>query len=168
MPKSYTELYIVLASGYSDDPEAKREVTKAHRALIKSQRMVQDLPNMLKKANVHVILSDGKYTDENEAIKAFNQKAHCLQDNAAKIALLQSYYATLVRRPSASCLKEGFGNYIGGKFCAIPPNCPLPKGYWREQKWVDWQDVFFGMGACGDGVMDYHPVPFIYEYKKED
>ncbi|BDQ28643.1 hypothetical protein [Helicobacter ailurogastricus] len=54
--------------------------------------------------------------------------------------------------------------YLGDKFCSIAPSCPALKDYGEQQEWLE---IFFGQGACGDGVKDWHPLPIVYEYKED-
>ncbi|WP_233711480.1 hypothetical protein [Helicobacter salomonis] len=133
------DLYVVLPSALDSNMEI----------FAQSQRIVEDFPQMLKKANLHIILTDDRNTDNNGDIQTFNQQVRCHQNNATKIALFQNYFAIK-------------GTYY------VNLDCSSPKEKHPEHKWANWQDAFFGMGACGDRVVDYHPVPFIYEYKRED
>ncbi|WP_104690245.1 hypothetical protein [Helicobacter felis] len=135
------QLYILLS--YIEYP-SDRDTPAYKRTL----EIVNDLPQMLKNATLHLVPTQSKWTYDSKAIKALIQDAHCLPDNRTKIARIQRFYRDLA---NDGTLVETSG-------------CPVLKDYGKQQEWV-W--IFFGQGACGDGVKDWHPMPIVYEYKED-
>ncbi|CAM2853749.1 hypothetical protein [Helicobacter felis] len=135
------QLYILLS--YIEYP-SDRDTPAYKRTL----EIVNDLPQMLKSATLHLVPTQSKWTYDSKAIKALIQDAHCLPDNRTKIARIQRFYRDLA---NDGTLVETSG-------------CPVLKDYGKQQEWV-W--IFFGQGACGDGVKDWHPMPIVYEYKED-
>ncbi|WP_120951023.1 hypothetical protein [Helicobacter sp. L8] len=150
------QLYIILATADGD----KSSDTRAYK---RSLEIVKNLPQMLKNATLHLVPTLGKSTYDNYHIQPLIQKANCLKDNRAKIAWIQSVYNALERSGGyGGCGDEGF--YLGDKVCVVAPSCPALKDYGEQQEWLE---IFFGQGACGDGVKDWYPLPIIYEYKED-
>ncbi|WP_104749689.1 hypothetical protein [Helicobacter cynogastricus] len=150
------QLYILLAAGNGEN-------LSEMRAYKRSLEIVKNLPQMLKNATLHLVPTESKWAYDNYYIEPLIQKAHCLKDNRARIAWIQAVYNALDR-------SDGYGGcgdedtYLGDKICTIASNCPALKDYGEQQEWLE---IFFGQGACGDGVVDWHPMPIVYEYKED-
>ncbi|BEG57524.1 hypothetical protein NHP21005_12120 [Helicobacter sp. NHP21005] len=128
-----------------------------------SLEIVKNLPQMLKNATLHLVPTLGKSTYDTQYIEVMIQKAHCLKDNHAKIAWIQTVYNALTRSGEYGGCEDG-ETYLGDKICTMAPHCPALKNYHETEEWIN---VFFGQGACGDGVKDWYPLPIVYEYKED-
>ncbi|MFC3847128.1 hypothetical protein ACFOPX_01075 [Helicobacter baculiformis] len=151
------QLYILLAT------DNGKSLSSEMRAYKHSLEIVKNLPQMLKNATLHLVPTQSKWTYDAQYIEVMIQKAHCLKDNHAKIAWIQEVYNALTRSGEYGGCQDG-ATYLGDKFCSIAPSCPALKDYAEQHEWLE---IFFGQGACGDGVKDWHPLPIVYEYKED-